>query len=246
MSASIAMLKAEARLLSREPAGMFWVLGFPTLLLVLIGLVPSFRAEGSAPGGARTIDLYVPVTVLLGMIMAGLQSLPPTLAGYREKGILRRMSTTPVRPTSLLAAQMILHGAAMPVSGIAVILVGRVVYGVPLPDNLPSYAVTLALVTLGALGAGALIAALSPTAKGSTTTATVLFFPVAFTAGVYVPVQSMPQALRQVVELTPFGAASQALARASSGGWPEVKQLAVMLVWTVVLAGIAARRFRWQ
>lgn len=246
MSASIAVLKAEARLFRREPGSVFWILAFPLLLLVILGLIPSFREAGPAPGGARPIDLYLPVTVLLGVILAGLTSLPPTLTAYREKGILRRMSTTPVRPAALLAAQVIVHGAAALAGGIVIIAVGRLLYGVPLPANPAAYALTLVLGTLGALVGGALIAALSRSAKASTTTATLAFFPVAFTAGVYAPVQSMPEVLRRVVEFTPFGAASQALDQASAGGWPALPLLAIMLVWITVLAGASVRWFRWE
>ncbi|MFI7613306.1 ABC transporter permease [Nonomuraea terrae] len=246
MSASVAVLKAETLLFRREPAALFWIVAFPVLLLAGLGLVPSFRAEGSAPGGARAVDLYVQVAVLLGMVMAGLQSLPPTLTGYREKGILRRMSTTPVRPSALLAAQVIVHGAAALAGGLLVIAVGRLLYGVALPANLPAYTVTLVLAVLVALVAGGLIAALTRTAKACTTAATIIFFPTAFTAGVYVPVQAMPEPLREVVELTPFGAAAQALGQAAAGDWPEPAHVAVMLVWMTVLAGASARWFRWE
>ncbi|MEU7886527.1 ABC transporter permease [Microbispora bryophytorum] len=246
MSASIAVLKAEGRLFRREAGSVFWILAFPLLLLVILGLIPSFREAGSAPGGARPIDLYLPVAVLLSVILAGLTSLPPTLTAYREKGILRRMSTTPVRPAALLAAQVIVHGAAALAGGIVIIAAGRLLYGVPLPANLPAYALTLVLGTLGALVGGALIAALSRSAKASTTTGTIVFFPAAFTAGVYVPVQSMPEALRRVVEFTPFGAASQALDQASAGSWPALPLLAIMLVWITVLAGASIRWFRWE
>ncbi|MGI5157539.1 ABC transporter permease [Microbispora sp. CA-102843] len=246
MSASIAVLKAEGRLFRREPGSVFWILVFPLLLLVILGLVPSFREAGPAPGGVRPIDLYLPVAVLLGVILAGLTSLPPTLTAYREKGILRRMSTTPVRPAALLAAQVIVHGAAALAGGIVIIATGRLLYGVALPANPPAYALTLVLVTLIALVSGALIAALSRTAKASTTTATIVFFPAAFTAGVYVPAQSMPKALQRVVEFTPFGAASQALDQASAGIWPALPHLAIILVWIFVLAGASIRWFRWE
>ncbi|MFB4283556.1 MULTISPECIES: ABC transporter permease [unclassified Nonomuraea] len=246
MSASIAVLKAEGRLFRREPGSVFWILAFPLLLLVILGLVPSFREAGSASGGARPIDLYLPVAVLLGMILSGLNSLPPTLTGYREKGILRRMSTTPVRPAAILAAQVLVHGAAALAGGIVVIATGRVLYGVALPANLLAYALTLILAMLGALVCGGLIAAVSRTAKGATSAATIIFFPVAFTAGMYVPVQSMPQALQSVVELTPFGAASQALHQASAGNWPALPHFAIMLVWITVLAGASIRWFRWE
>lgn len=107
---SLAVLRTEARLFLREPGSLFWILAFPTVLMTILGLIPSFREHDDAFGGRRVIDLYVPVAVLLAMIMAGLQAMPPVLTGYRERGILRRMSTTPVRPSTLLGAQIALHG----------------------------------------------------------------------------------------------------------------------------------------
>lgn len=139
MAASTAVLKAELRLFLREPFSLFWIVAFPTVLLVLLGLIPSFREPSADLGGSRVIDLYVPVNVLLAMIMAGIQALPPVLSGYRERGILRRMSTTPVRPGSLLAAQIVLHFAAALVSALLVIAVGRLAFGVALPGQIPGH-----------------------------------------------------------------------------------------------------------
>lgn len=107
-----AVVKTEFRLFRREPAAHFWILLFPTLLLVILGSIPSFREPDDSFGGLRPVDAYVPVAVLLGLIVGGLQSMPQTLTGYRERGILRRMSATPVRPSALLAAQMVMYGTA--------------------------------------------------------------------------------------------------------------------------------------
>ncbi|RRR69604.1 ABC transporter permease, partial [Streptomyces sp. RP5T] len=84
-----AVLRTEARLFRREPGALFWILLFPTLLLVILGSIPSFRHPDPGLGGLRTVDVYVPVAVLLGLIVGGLQSMPQTLTGYRERGILR-------------------------------------------------------------------------------------------------------------------------------------------------------------
>ena len=111
-----AVLKSEIRLFRREPGALFWILVFPTLLLVILGSIPSFREADPDFGGLRPVDGYVPVSVLLGLIMAGVQAMPQTLTGYRERGILRRMSTTPVRPAALLSAHMLLFGGAAVVS----------------------------------------------------------------------------------------------------------------------------------
>ncbi len=102
---------------------------------MILGFVPSFTEADDNLGGRRVIDLYVPVSVLLAMIMAGLQAMPPVLTAYRERGILRRMSTTPVRPSALLTAQIALHGAAALGSAALVVVVGRIGYGVALPGQ---------------------------------------------------------------------------------------------------------------
>ena len=79
---------------------------------MILGSIPAFREADPDFGGLRPVDAYVPVSVLLGLIVGGLQAMPQTLTGYRERGILRRMSTTPVRPAALLSAQMLLYGGA--------------------------------------------------------------------------------------------------------------------------------------
>ena len=65
MSATTAVLRTEARLFGRELGFLFWIVLFPTVLLVILGLVPSFREPADDLGGARVIDVYTPVSVLL-------------------------------------------------------------------------------------------------------------------------------------------------------------------------------------
>lgn len=107
-----AVLRTELRLFRREPGALFWMLVFPTLLLAILGSIPSFREADPSFGGLRPVDAYVPVAVLLGLTVGGLQGMPQVLTGYRERGILRRMSATPVRPAALLSAQMAVCGGA--------------------------------------------------------------------------------------------------------------------------------------
>lgn len=243
---SVAVLRSETRLFLREPGSLFWILVFPTVLMTVLGLIPSFREHDDALGGRRVIDLYVPVAVLLAMIMAGLQAMPPVLTGYRERGILRRMSTTPVRPSALLGAQMALHGAAALGSALLVMVVGRIAFGVRLPGQPLGYLLALLLAVACVLALGSLVCAVSRTTKISAAIGSVVFFPMMFTAGVWVPVQAMPGTLRRIVQVTPFGAASQALDRAASGAWPSWACLGVMVLWAAALAAVAARTFRWE
>ncbi|MFF0437044.1 ABC transporter permease [Streptomyces sp. NPDC004327] len=242
----LTLLRTELRLFAREPAFLFWVLAAPTVLLVILGSIPSFREPSADLGGLRTVDVYVPVAVLFALITAGLQAVPPVLAGYRERGILRRLSTTPVRPGALLAAQLALNGAAGLGSALLVIAVGRLAFGVALPGNLPGYALALLLATAGSLALGATVCAVSRTQKIAQGIGSAVYFPSMFTSGIWLPVQMMPDTLRGIVEFTPLGAATRALSAAASGAWPAWTALGTMALWAVLLTGSAVRWFRWE
>lgn len=241
-----AVLKAEARLFLREPAALFWILVFPTALLCVLGAIPSFREPSPDLGGLRVVDLYVPIALLLALITAGIQSMPPVLTGYRERGILRRMSTTPVRPVALVGAQIALHGAAVAVSALLALAVGRIVFGVALPGHVPGYLVAFVLAASAALALGGTVSAVSRTTKITQAVGSAVFFPAMFTSGVWLPVAAMPEALQRIVLLTPLGAAARALDQAAAGGWPDGTLLAIMALWAVLLTVAAQRWFRWE
>lgn len=244
--AFLALLRTEIRLFLREPAALFWVIISPTVLLAILGSIPSFREASPDIGGRRVVDLYVPVAVLFALIMSGLQAMPPVLSGYRERGILRRLSTTPVHPGALLGAQLVLHGAAALVSALLVLGVGRIAFGVELAGDLPGYVLALLLAVAGSLALGAAVCAVSRTQKMAQAVGSAVFFPSMFTAGVWLPVQQMPDTLRGIVEFTPLGAASQALDAAMGGHWPAWSALGILTLWTVLLTGAAVRWFRWE
>ncbi|MDI2129127.1 ABC transporter permease [Yinghuangia seranimata] len=244
--ASAAILRTEARLFAREPVNMFWVLAFPTVLLAALGAIPAFREHKPELDGQSVIALYVPVCVLSALLVAGLQTMPPVLVGYREQGVLRRLALTPVRPRQLLVAQVAVNGGAALASALLAVVVGRVAFGVPLPGQPAGYLLALALATLTAFGIGAIICALSRTMKIAQGVASAFFFPMMGTAGLWLPVQVFPEPLRAIVDFTPFGAAAEALNQAGTGMWPSWSHLGVMAAWAVVLFAAAARWFRWE
>ncbi|MFJ7147057.1 ABC transporter permease [Streptomyces sp. NPDC100445] len=241
-----AVLRTEFRLFRREPAAVFWIFLFPTLLLVILGSIPSFRHHDPAMDGLRPIDAYVPIAVLIALIMSGVQSLPQALTGYRERGILRRMSVTPVRPSVLMSAQMTVQGTIALASALLALVVGRVAFHVALPEQPAGYLLALLLASAAALALGNVVSALSRTTKIAGAVGSAVFFPMMFCAGVWLPVRSMPHVLARVVQLTPFGAAARALDQAAAGDWPGWTHLGVLALWTVLLTAAAARWFRWE
>lgn len=241
-----AVLRTEFRLFRREPGAIFWISLFPTLLLVILGSIPSFRHADKALGGLRPVDAYVPIAVLIALIMSGVQSLPQALTGHRERGVLRRMRLTPVRPSALLTAQMAVQGTVALGSALLALVVGRLAFHVRLPEQAAGYLLALLLATAAALALGSVVSAVSRTTKIAGAIGSAVFFPMMFCAGLWLPVQEMPHTLARVVGLTPFGAAARALNEAAAGDWPGWDHLGVLAAWTVLLTAGAARWFRWE
>jgi ABC-2 type transport system permease protein len=246
MTPARAVLRTEFRLFLREPGALFWITAFPPVLVVILGLIPPFRESDPAYGGERVIDLYVPISILLTAIMAAIQSMPQVLSAYREQRILRRYATTPARPWQLLAAQFVLHGGAVVVGTALVLLIGRLAFDVEIPGAVLPYLLVLVLALCAALTIGGLISGLSRTAKGTAAIGGAVFVAMMFTSGVWVPVQAMPGLLRDLVELTPFGAAVRGMDQAAVGDWPDLHLWVVLVAWTVGLGALATRYFRWE
>lgn len=236
----------EVKLYFREPLAVFFALAFPPILLAILGSIPSFREPNKDLGGARVVDLYAPIVIALSIAMLAFSGLPQILATYREKGILKRMATTPVRPIKVLAAQLLMCVGMSLATLVLVLAVGRIAFEVPLPRQAAGYALAYVLSAVTALTLGLVVAALAPSGKGAGSIGTMLFFPMMFFAGLWFPRESMPEALRRVSDFTPLGAGVQSLQDTASGHWPQLLHVAVLLVWTVAAGAVAARKFRWE
>ncbi len=246
MPALSRLVATETRLFFREPVLAFFALAFPPILLVILGAVPAMREPSDDAGGLRAIDLYVPITVALGLAMFALNSLPQLFATYREKGVLRRMRTTPVEPVVMLGAQLLMALTLSAATALVVLVIGRLAFGVSLPRNPPAYLVGYLPAALSMFTIGLLIASLASSGKSAGAIGTLVFFPLVFFAGLWLPRAGMPEVLRTISDFTPLGAGVQSLQDATAGHWPQPLHLAVVLGWAVMAGIPAARYFRWE
>lgn len=246
MSALLHLTGAETRLFLREPISMLFTFALPPILLVILGLIPAFGESDPDLGGLRVIDVYPPVILTMAIAIVALTHLPPQLATYRDKGVLRRMRTTPATPAVLLGAHLLMCAAITAVTMIAITAIATLAFDVAMPQNLLGYLLAFGLTTLATLSLGLLAAAVAPSGTSASAIGLILLFPLMFFAGLWIPRGSMADLLVTISDLTPLGAGVQALGDAAAGGWPQVLHLGVLAAWTVVAGGLAARTFRWE
>ena len=184
--------------------------------------------------------------MVLGLTMLTLLGLPGPLVSYRELGVLRRLSTTPVPPSWLLAAQVVVQ-LCVALAGLAdrqrrerhrVRRAG--------PKSPAGLALSCLLAIGGLFALGLLIAAVAPTASSVNAIGRLALIPLMFFAGLWLPRALMPAVLQDISNYTPLGAAVEAIQDSMQTGFPPATPLLVLVAYTVVFAFLARRFFRWE
>jgi ABC-2 type transport system permease protein len=244
MNETIALIRTEAKLLFREPVAWLAAVALPSAILLIFGALLAKQGSDPGLGGLRFIDVFVPSLVVITVGTLGIQTLPIRLATYREKGVLRRLSTTPAHPMRLLIAQLVTYLATALVALVLLMVVARVAFDVSFPHDPIGYVAAVVLGTSSLFVVGLLLAAVAPSARVATGVAIPLFFAVMFLGGVYIPRAALPDILVRIGAFTPPGV--QGLQDAWVGNGPQLAPLVVMAILTLVGGALAARTFRWE
>jgi ABC-2 type transport system permease protein len=236
----------EFRLSYRRPVALIAGVGIPLLLMLIFGNLSAFHQIVPGFGGFDIYDAYVPVLAMFALAMIALLGLPMPLASYRELGVLRRLSTTPVPPLWLLAAQGVVQFGVALVALAVLFGVSITAFGVPAPASLSGMLLSLALTVAGLFPVGLLVAAVAKTANAASVIGRITFFPMIFFAGLWLPRALMPPLLLDISNFTPLGAAVQALQASMLTGFPATQPLLVLAGYAVLFGYLARRFVRWE
>ncbi|BBA95313.1 putative integral membrane protein [Actinacidiphila reveromycinica] len=236
-----ALTVTQGRLLLREPAAVFWLL-LPLGMVVLFGNIPAFTKDTAALGGRSVIDVYVPTIAGMVPLFLGCVMLPTIMATLREKGVLRRMSVSPVPVAGMLAALLAVVAVLIVAGVVLVVAVGRLAFHVTPPSDPGTVAAAFVLGSTAVLALGLVVAALAPTASAATGCGVPVMVVNFFFSGLYFPVAEMPPTLRGAGAYVPFGAVTAAW----SGDGALWQHLLVLAGYTVLGSLVAVRSFRWE
>ena len=241
-----AILRNEARLVWRQPAGAISAIGFSVLILVILGELPVFGKPSSQLSGLTPFQIYIPILISFSIGVLALVYLPGPLVSYRELGILRRLSVTPVPASWVLAAQLTVQACLMLIATAIILVTSIAFFGQHAPGNPGGFLLALVLSIAALFAIGLWIAAVTRTSGAVRGISAVILYPLLFFSGLYYPVQLMPSVTLDISHFTPLGAVVQATVYPMFGEFPPTSPLLVLAAYALVFGFLARRFFRWE
>jgi ABC-2 type transport system permease protein len=241
------MTLMEAKLFLREPMAAFFTLAFPLMMLFIFGSI-----YGNEPidffGGRGSVDVSVPAYMAMIIGTVGLLSIAINMSTYRERGILRRYRTTPLRPHVILIATVLVHFVMTLLGTGLLIVAAKVVYNLHFDGNAALVLAGFVLAALSFFSLGFVIASLAPTARVAQAAGMIIFYPMLFLSGAAIPQEAMPESIRNVSRFLPLTHVVKLLQGMWFGESVSEHLSEIAVLGGVLIAGtiIAAWTFRWE
>lgn len=223
---------------------LLWTTAVPVAILVL--------GMSQIPAGTprQAIWPIVALASIIGAFVLGLLGYATDLVGYRERGVFRRLRTTPTPASLILVVRALAALLAILIEFLVVMAVAAVAYhAVPTAATLAGGLGVVALGGLSALALAQVIVARTIRAQSATALARLVLVVSLFMTGLFIRLSAWPVFWRHVADWTPVRLAGSLLATSlagqpwSVGDWRHAAGLGVWILVTG-LAGLAA--FRWE
>jgi ABC-2 type transport system permease protein len=242
-------LRYDQKAFWRNPAAVFFTVGFPVVLLIIFATVFGDQTV-DVRGGIDTTTYYVPAIITVAVISATMQSLAMSLVIAREDGRLKRGRGTPMPAWVFVAGRI---GNSIVVALLMLVLItalGRVLYGVDVPwGRLPEILVVLVVGSAAFCCLGIALTAAIPSQDAAAPIVNALLLPLYFLSGVFIPEDELPSGVISFANHFPvrnfFEAFFDAYIPAGGGSSLDWGNLAVVAVWGIAGLLLAIRFFRW-
>ena len=183
---------------------------------------------------------------IIGMGIFGPVNIFPEL---KKMGILRRLSTTPLRVWQYFLATMI-GQAVIGLLALAIMFaVAMLAFDLRVVGNYFELALFLVLGIICILGIGLALGGWAKNERQAAPLSNIIVFPMMFLSGTFFPRFLMPEWLQRLSDFLPLTPVIDGVRLIATEGAHLVNvlpQLGLIAAWTVIIYAIAFRVFRWE
>ncbi len=195
------------------------------------------------------VDFLLPGLIALSLMQMSVFSTAFVFTNYKEKGILKRLIATPMRPATFVGANVITRLIVSFIQVFIFILVGILYLKAHVIGSYWLIALIAILGSIMFLGLGFTISGISKTTESVPALANLIVFPMLFLGGTFFPISSFPNWLQHVAKYLPLTYLSDSMRQVmtKNASFGDIRtDLLWMLAWSVVLVGLANITFGFE
>ena len=235
-----AFAKRNLKELLRDPLTLFFGLGFPLVLLVLMNVI-----QRNVPVHIFEMSTLAPGIAFFGLTFLALFS-GLLLAKDRTSAFLARLTASPMTAADFLLGYL-LPLLPMAVGQSVICLAASAALGLPLSWNLPVAVLSLIPSALLFIALGLLCGTLFTDRQVGGVCGALLTNATAWLAGIWFDLSLIGGPFQAVAYALPFAHGADGAKAALAGDWAAMwGHVAYVSVWAALLLALAAALFRWK
>src|SRR5581483_2719331 len=240
-------LRAQQLLFWRNREAAFFTFFLPVIFFLIFGAVygndyiRKEHVKGSHFLEAGMIGYGVAATCFAGLAIS--------MVVRREAGVLKRIRATPLPAATYILGVLGSTFVVFLIEAFLIIVIGRVLFSVPVPRAMLSLLFVHALGALAFAATGPAITGLVRSSEGSSAVINAVYLPAAIISGTFFTPESYPgflKAIANVLPLTHYTALTRDVMLHNAHFWSDAGAIGVVLLWGAIGVVGAVRGFRWQ
>ncbi len=200
----------------------------------------------------RRIDFILPGQLGFSLLSTGVFGTAFVFFSLRQNLVIKRFFATPVKRSSIVLGEGIARIGFALLGALFIILIGHFCFNFTLVNGFATVANMLVLATMGVIvfmGFGFVVSGIAKSESTIPPISNIITLPQFLLSGTFFSIDAFPtwlQPISRALPLTYLNDAMRKVAFEGAGLWDVKHQMLIILIWGVVIYGIAVKTFKWE
>jgi ABC-2 type transport system permease protein len=200
----------------------------------------------------KTIDFILPGQLGFSLLASGVFGVAFMFFNLRNTLVLKRFFATPISRTYIILGEMFSRVLFQMLTAVVIILAGYYLFDFTLIKGFETFVELMILSFIGLvvfMGMGFIVSGIAKNDSTIPPFANIITLPQFLICGTFFPIDVFPKWLQWVAQIMPLTHLNNALRDVAFEGnnlWNERWEIAILLLWGIVVYAIAVKVFKWE